>query len=283
MRLRYAYNTNGLANHRLDDALRLLADIGYDGCALTLDHAPPRSLRPRSARAGWSASAPWRSALGLALSLETGARYLLDARHKHEPTLVSSDAGARARRVDLLLRAMAIAADLGAEAVSLWSGVLRNGAGPRAGLVVAGRGAAEVARAAEEAGVTLGFEPEPGMLVERLDDYARLREAVGSPALRLTLDLGHALLVEDEPPEEVVRRSAGELAIGPRRGHAPAPSTCTWRSARGRWTTGRSSTRWRRRATTAWWAWSSAATATARRRWRRPRSATCARPRPAPG
>ena len=35
--LRYAYNTNGLQNHRLDHALELLAENGYDGVALTLD------------------------------------------------------------------------------------------------------------------------------------------------------------------------------------------------------------------------------------------------------
>ena len=35
--LRYAYNTNGLTSHRLDDAVALLADCGYDGVALTLD------------------------------------------------------------------------------------------------------------------------------------------------------------------------------------------------------------------------------------------------------
>ena len=28
MTLRFAYNTNGAANHRLDDALRLIADSG---------------------------------------------------------------------------------------------------------------------------------------------------------------------------------------------------------------------------------------------------------------
>ncbi|KMO09856.1 xylose isomerase, partial [Methylobacterium indicum] len=37
MSLRFAYNTNGAANHRLDDALSLIADAGYDGVALTLD------------------------------------------------------------------------------------------------------------------------------------------------------------------------------------------------------------------------------------------------------
>lgn len=36
--LRFGYGTNGLADLRLDDALGLLADLGYDGVGLTLDH-----------------------------------------------------------------------------------------------------------------------------------------------------------------------------------------------------------------------------------------------------
>ncbi len=36
--LRFGYGTNGFANHRLDDALAVIADLGYSGVALTLDH-----------------------------------------------------------------------------------------------------------------------------------------------------------------------------------------------------------------------------------------------------
>ena len=32
------YNTNGLAHHDLFDAVELLADIGYQSVAITIDH-----------------------------------------------------------------------------------------------------------------------------------------------------------------------------------------------------------------------------------------------------
>ena len=38
MSLRFGYVSNGLADHRIEDALELLAENGYSGVALTLDH-----------------------------------------------------------------------------------------------------------------------------------------------------------------------------------------------------------------------------------------------------
>jgi L-ribulose-5-phosphate 3-epimerase len=195
--LRFAYNTNGLANHRLEDALRLLADCGYDGVALTLDH---HHLDPFSQDLTRQLGALRRCLddLGLAVVIETGARFLLDPRRKHEPTLLS-DRG-RDLRIDFLRRAIDIAAALDAEAMSFWSGVRPLNVDLRLAWRRLIDGCAVVLEAAEERGVALGFEPEPGHLVDRLDRYDRLVAALGNPnRLRLTLDVGHCLCVEDEP------------------------------------------------------------------------------------
>jgi sugar phosphate isomerase/epimerase len=210
-RLRYGYITNGLTHHRLDDALRLVADLGYDGCAITLDHAHLDPFSPGLAaeveRIGRLANA-----LRLRLGVETGARFLLDPRRKHEPTLVSEEPDGRARRLDFLERAIAVARDIGAPVVSFWSGIAPAGT-PRercwARLVA---GVEAVVRRAEICGVRLGFEPEPGMLVERVADYQVLRAAVDTPTLGLTLDLGHCVLTEPCAPERVVEQTASVLA-----------------------------------------------------------------------
>jgi sugar phosphate isomerase/epimerase len=207
--LRYGFGTNGFANHRLADALAIMADLGYDGVALTLDHHHLDPLAPGLA-ARTADLARRLDALGLSVVIETGARYLLDRWHKHEPTLLSDDG--RERRVEFLRRAVAVSADLGAQAVSFWAGVRPPALDPATawGRLVAG--CAEVVSAADRAGVVLGFEPEPGMLVEDLDGYGRLAAALGHPAtLGLTLDIGHCRCLEPYPVPECVRRAGDRL------------------------------------------------------------------------
>src|SRR5260370_10542933 len=173
----FGYGTNGFANHRLGDALAVIADLGYVGVALTLDHHHLDPYGPDLARRVDAVRARL-DRLGLAVVIETGARYLLDPRHKHAPTLLDDDPGPR---LDFLRRAVRIGADLGAEAISYWAGV-RPTAVPEAAAwdrLVAGCG--QVVAAAEEARGQLGFEPEPGMLVQTLDDWVPLRAALGAP------------------------------------------------------------------------------------------------------
>ena len=206
MTLRFAYNTNGAANHRLDDALGLIADAGYDGVALTLDihHLDPFATDfPEQRRR----LAQRLRALGLGCVVETGARFLLDPRAKHEPTLVTADAAGRARRIEFLGRALEVAAETGADAMSFWAGVPKPGIGRGDAMAWLRDGVEQVVRRAAALGATAALEPEPGMLIETADDWA----ALGIGGLKLALDTGHCIVTGERDPADAVRHFAAQL------------------------------------------------------------------------
>ncbi|AFR09661.1 sugar phosphate isomerase/epimerase family protein [Nocardiopsis alba] len=206
--MRFGYGTNGFWDHRLNDALAIIADLGYEGVGLTLDH-PHLDPFGLDVKARTAAIGRRLESLGLSVVVETGARYLLDPRRKHEPTLVSDTD--RDVRVDLLKRAVRIADAWGARAVSFWSGILPPGADPDRGWERLVAGVEKVLVVAEELGVDCAFEPEPGMFVERLDDVLELRRRLGDPErLRVTLDVGHGVCNEPDGPEGAIAR-AGDL------------------------------------------------------------------------
>ncbi|MEV7415181.1 sugar phosphate isomerase/epimerase family protein [Streptomyces sp. NPDC089919] len=206
--LRFGYGTNGLTDLRIDDALAVLADLGYDGVGLTLDHMHLDPMAPDLA-ARTSRIARRLGELGLTATVETGARYVLDPRRKHGPTLLDADEDARWSRIRLLVRAVRIAADLGAHAVHCFSGVLPAGEHADDGWKRLAEGLGPVLDAAEEAGVPLAIEPEPGHLLESLADFHRLRADLGDPALLgLTLDIGHCQCLEPASPADCVREAA---------------------------------------------------------------------------
>ncbi len=201
MALRFAYNTNGTASHRLDDALILMAETGYAGVALTLDH---NHFDPFAKE--WEADAKRLAqrlrGLGFGSVIETGARYLLDPRAKHEPTLVTADPAGRARRIAFLHRAIDIGAILGSEAVSFWAGVPKPGVDTDEAWHWLGAGLEQVVAYAGRRGVVAALEPEPGMLVETVDDYRRL--AADLPGLKLALDTGHLLVTGERDPAAAI-------------------------------------------------------------------------------
>ncbi|MFD8567532.1 sugar phosphate isomerase/epimerase family protein [Streptomyces sp. NPDC059639] len=205
---RWGYGTNGLTDLRLDDALALLADLGYDGVGLTLDHMHLDPLAPDLAtRTRQVARALHRH--HLTATVETGARYVLDPRRKHGPSLLDPDPDARAARVRLLVRAVQVAADLDAHAVHCFSGITPDDTDRDTAWKRLADALEPVLHAAEGAGIPLAIEPEPGHLLATLADFHHLRRTLGSPdALGLTLDLGHCQCLEPEPPADCVRAAA---------------------------------------------------------------------------
>ena len=193
--MRLGYNTNGTTGHRWRDAIELMAEIGYRSVAITVDHC---CLDPFSETLSVELDQMRRLLERLEMTnvIETGARFLLDPRRKHEPTLVSDSPEARAVRVDFLKRCVMIAKELNSEAVSFWSGTVRDDASPGESFQRLAEGCRAVLDVAVPLGVRLAFEPEPGMLVQTFDDYQRLLSLVDGPGFGLTVDIGHVHCLE---------------------------------------------------------------------------------------
>lgn len=195
--MRLGYNTNGTTGHRWEHAIELMAEIGYRSVAITVDHS---CLDPYSVGLPGELKRMRQllERFEMTSVIETGARFLLDPRRKHEPTLVSPQATDRATRVDFLKRCVMIAIELNSEAVSFWSGIVRDGAATEESYGRLAGGCREIIDFAAPHGIRLAFEPEPGMLVQTFDDYRHLLSLVDGPGFGLTVDIGHVHCLESQ-------------------------------------------------------------------------------------
>ncbi|MBA4188650.1 MAG: sugar phosphate isomerase/epimerase [Planctomycetaceae bacterium] len=198
------YNTNGFAHHRLEDAVEILAELGYRGIALTLDvhhldpFAPDLPVQTASL-------ARQLARHNMRCVIETGARFLLDARRKHQPTLISPTPEERAKRLEFLKRCVDIAADLNADCVSFWSGIAADNAPGGVQMVRLVDRIERLAEYAVERNVPLAFEPEPGMFIDTMDKFAELYEKVNHPSVGLTMDVGHLVCNRELPVSKFLR------------------------------------------------------------------------------
>ena len=110
---------------------------------------------------------------------------------------------------------------MGAEVISIWAGAPADGLtaesddGERKDALWERlvEGTRRTLAACAESGVTLCFEPEPGMFIERPAGFVELKERLGSDGdtLAMTLDVGHLLCTNDLPVGDVIRANAAHI------------------------------------------------------------------------
>jgi L-ribulose-5-phosphate 3-epimerase len=208
--MKLGYNTNGLAHHDPIEAIRLLSETGYKSVALTVDHGLLSPLDPHHA----TQLQRIKAALGefqMGCVIETGARFLLNPRSKHDPTLVSLKPEDRQKRVDFYKYCIDVAAILDADCVSIWSGILKDPADDDEVLTRLADGLSRVLDSAAQQNVMIGFEPEPGMYIESMSQFDRLLQWVKHPNLGLTLDVGHLYCLGEVPLVDYIKRWGDRL------------------------------------------------------------------------
>lgn len=204
------YNTNGLAHHDPIEAIELLADTGYQSVAITVDHG---WLSPHDSR-----SPAQREQIkdvldraGMSNVIESGARFLLDPRRKHFPTLLESDPDLVQQRIEFLKYCIDTAVILESDCVSIWSGRIPDGIDYDQAMDRLAHSLKTILEYAEEHGVDIGFEPEPGMLVDTTGRFERLIHLVDSERLKMTMDIGHLFCLNEVPIAGYIEKWADRM------------------------------------------------------------------------
>lgn len=196
--IRLAYSTFGLTRLPILDAIDAVARAGYEGVEIAFhrDQFNPFELDDDDLDA---VSAHMRKS-GIEPACVATASHFFDPSRPHEPSLIALDIAGRKRRIDLVRRGIDVARRLGTNLVTFGSGFLRPEHVRNADtdpLEVLAESIHECLREIRDGeDITLLIEPEPGMLIETLDEGLALVEAVGSGRFALHIDICHAYCSE---------------------------------------------------------------------------------------
>ncbi|MFM1996982.1 MAG: hypothetical protein RLZZ111_1369 [Planctomycetota bacterium] len=207
MPLQLAFSSNAYLDVPVDLAIARVAGLGYRGIELLADvpHAWPAGLLPVQKDAIRGAI----TASGLTISNINAfmMNAIADPRQPYwHPGWTDPDRHYRAIRREHTKRALRLAAELGAPAISTEpGGELAEGQSRGAATDIFYDEIMPCLDVAASCGVTLLIEPEPGLLIERFEQYLEFAERVDHPSLGLNFDIGHAFCVGEDPAEWVPR------------------------------------------------------------------------------
>lgn len=206
-KIQLSYSSFGLTNLDFLTAIDAVAAAGYEGIEISFHRD---QFNPFNISDDYLATIKQRLAdVGLQAACVATASHFFDPQRPHEPSLMDVDLAGRKRRIDLVKRGIHVARQLGVPLVTFGSGFIRaeHVSNPsidaHALLVESVRQCLSDIHADED--ITLLIEPEPGMLIETIEDGLALVNEINSPHFRLHVDLCHAYCSETDYIAELAR------------------------------------------------------------------------------
>jgi sugar phosphate isomerase/epimerase len=211
--MRLAFSSNAYLNYPLEETVARIAALGYRGMELLADvpHAWPAGLLPQRRREIRACLDRHEMAISNVNAFMMNA--VGDPRQPYwHPSWIEPDRHYRAIRREHTKRALQLAKDLGGPSIQTepggpWPGVPGAPAG-RSWQAAAGVFYDEImpcVELAEKLEVFLLIEPEPGLLIERFEQYLEFAGRIDSPWIGLNFDIGHAYCVGEDPQDWIAR------------------------------------------------------------------------------
>jgi len=203
--MKFAYSSNAYRRWSIAEAIERIARIGYRGMELMADvpHAWPMTI-------GDAEVSDIRRRLDAReLILSNINAFMMSAVQDFwHPSWIEPDASFRRLRIQHTMAALHLARKLGAKCITTEPGGPLDGAMSRdIALDLFVDGLQEALRCAEDAGVLLLVEPEPGLLIENAAQFEELAGRMDSPMFGLNFDVGHFYCVGEPLPETIARLS----------------------------------------------------------------------------
>jgi protein FrlC len=204
--MKLAFSTNAYTRFPLLAALRGIKAAGYAGVEILADtpHAYPETLDNSTI------STIRRELDNLQLQVSNINANCTFGYWRHappeayfEPSLISPVKQYRDDRMRLIMRTLEFAKQVAAMNISITSGRMLGGMPP----VAAARQFAEsmkpILDRADQLGVNIGIECEPGLFLEYATELKEWIDKLGSPRLGANLDVGHSQVLGESIPESV--------------------------------------------------------------------------------
>ena len=206
-----AFSANAYTRHPLADALRGIRRAGFGGAEILADE--PHAYPPKIDAALTDSVRRVLDETGLAVSninCNCSFGYWKDAPPEpyFEPSLISPNPRYRADRTAMILKALDFAKAVGARNISITSGRLLGGMPPDRAEKQFAESMKPILDRAEQVGVDVGVECEPGLYLEYIAELYDWTNRLGSPRFGANLDVGHSV-VAGEDVRQVVEMMRG--------------------------------------------------------------------------
>jgi sugar phosphate isomerase/epimerase len=205
--MKLAFSSNAYLRFSIEETIARIAALGYTGIELLADvpHAWPAGLLDEQKQSIRSTLSKHNLTISNINAFMMNA--VADPRQPYwHPSWIEPDRHYRAIRREHTKRSLQLAHDLGAPHITTEpGGPLADGQSWQAAAEIFYDELMPCIEVAEKLDVLLLIEPEPGLFIERFDQYLEFAGRIDSPMVGLNFDVGHAYCVGEDPQDWVAK------------------------------------------------------------------------------
>lgn len=204
--MKLAYSTNAFKRYSLNEAIRMIAEIGYEGIELLCDtpHAYPPTFQDKEIYSFKNQIAKFRLDIS-----NLNAFTLYSISDVYHPSWIEDDKASRELRIIHTINCIKLAKKIGVKNLSTEPGgpISESKTNIKYLENLFMEGLNRVVPIAEQENIIILIEPEPNLLLENSNQFLNFIENLSTDNVRLNFDIGHFYCVGEDPTDLIYKLS----------------------------------------------------------------------------